>query len=61
MKRFLSIFLWIALLLMQVNVAAQGTQISFELQNPSVKVFLPSAQLSTGRAVVACPCGGYSG
>lgn len=61
MKRFLSIFLWIALLLMQVNVAAQGTQISFELQNPSVKVFLPSAQLSTGRAVVACPGGGYSG
>lgn len=28
---------------------------------PSIRVFLPSAELATGRVVVACPGGGYSG
>lgn len=28
---------------------------------PSIRVFLPSKELSTGRAVIACPGGGYGG
>lgn len=28
---------------------------------PSIRVFLPSAEVATGRVVVACPGGGYSG
>lgn len=33
---------------------------SKENYKPSIRVFLPSAELATGRAVIACPGGGYS-
>lgn len=61
MKKILPVFLWIASALMPTDAGAQQAHTPFEIQNPSVKVFLPSPQESTGRAVVACPGGGYSG
>ncbi len=32
----------------------------FDIEQPSLRVFLPAPELATGRAVVACPGGGYS-
>lgn len=33
---------------------------TFDIEQPSLRVFLPAPELATGRAVVACPGGGYS-
>lgn len=42
-------------------LAAQNAPKPFDIENPSLRVFLPAPDLSTGRAVVACPGGGYGG
>ena len=34
---------------------------SLKIYKPSIRVFLPAKEKATGRAVVACPGGGYSG
>lgn len=61
MKRKLSsLFLWLFFLLASSQVAAQGELKPFDIKQPSLRVFLPSPELATGRVVVACPGGGYS-
>ena len=37
------------------------TKAVFDVQKPTMKVFLPKDDLNTGRAVVACPGGSYLG
>ena len=44
-----------------LQVSAQSTPKPFDIEQPSLRVFLPAPELATGRAVVACPGGGYSG
>lgn len=39
--------------------AQHGARV-FDVDSPSMRVFLPSADVATGRAVVACPGGGYA-
>lgn len=51
----------LVLLLTGLQVSAQSTPKPFDIEQPSLRVFLPAPELATGRAVVACPGGGYSG
>lgn len=46
-----------------LGAAAQWTPTAaqFDIENPKMRVFLPKAELNTGRAVVACPGGSYLG
>lgn len=46
------------ILAMHVSVLAQPEKV-MNFEDPSVRVFLPEADKSTGRAVVICPGGGY--
>ena len=56
--RKLSIFLISLCLLVPTLAAAQSRVI--ECENPKVTVFLPPKGMENGKAVVACPGGGYS-
>ena len=60
-QKFSSLFVLLVLLLTGLQVSAQSTPIPFDIEQPSLRVFLPAPELATGRAVVACPGGGYSG
>ena len=60
-QKFSSLFVLLVLLLTGLQVSAQSTPKPFDIEQPSLRVFLPAPELSTGRAVVACPGGGYSG
>lgn len=55
-----TLFLLLFFLLAGSQVAAQGGLKPFDIEQPSLRVFLPSPELATGRVVVACPGGGYS-
>lgn len=48
------------LLLAATQIAAQNPPKPFDIEQLSLRVFLPAPELATGRAVVACPGGGYS-
>ena len=43
-----------------ISAKAQAAPRQFDIETPSMRVFLPSNELSTGRAIVICPGGGYS-
>lgn len=60
-QKFSSLFVLLVLLLTGLQVSAQSTPKPFDIEQPSLRVFLPTPELATGRAVVACPGGGYSG
>ena len=60
-QKFSSLFVLLVLLLTCLQVSAQSTPKPFDIEQPSLRVFLPAPELATGRAVVACPGGGYSG
>ena len=60
-QKFSSLFVLLVLLLTGLQVSAQSTPKPFDIEQPSPRVFLPAPELATGRAVVACPGGGYSG
>ena len=60
-QKFSSLFVLLVLLLTGLQVSAQSTPKPFDSEQPSLRVFLPAPELATGRAVVACPGGGYSG
>ena len=60
-QKFSSLFVMLVLLLTGLQVSAQSTPKPFDIEQPSLRVFLPAPELATGRAVVACPGGGYSG
>lgn len=60
-QKISSLFVLLVLLLTGLQVSAQSTPKPFDIEQPSLRVFLPVPGLATGRAVVACPGGGYSG
>lgn len=60
-QKFSSLFVLLVLLLTGLQVSAQSTPKPFDIEQPSLRVFLPAPELATGRAVVASPGGGYSG
>ena len=60
-QKFSFLFVLLVLLLTGLQVSAQSTPKPFDIEQPSLRVFLPAPELATGRAVVACPGGGYSG
>ena len=60
-QKFSSLFVLLVLLLTGLQVSARSTPKPFDIEQPSLRVFLPAPELATGRAVVACPGGGYSG
>ena len=60
-QKFSSLFVLLVLLLTGLQVSAQSTPKPFDIEQPSLRVFLPAPELATGGAVVACPGGGYSG
>lgn len=60
-QKISSLFVLLVLLLTGLQVSAQSTPKPFDIEQPSLCVFLPAPGLATGRAVVACPGGGYSG
>ena len=60
-QKISSLFVLLVLLLTGLQVSAQSTPKPFDIEQPSLRVFLPAPELATGRAVVACPGGGYSG
>ncbi|MDR0892503.1 MAG: GDSL-type esterase/lipase family protein [Mediterranea sp.] len=55
----LSVLLLFFLLAGAQVATGQTARAPFDITQPAVRVFLPPAQLATGRAVVACPGGGY--
>lgn len=62
MKQKLStLFFLLLFLLMGSRAVAQSAPQPFDIEQPSLRVFLPAPELATGRAVVACPGGGYGG
>ncbi len=58
-QKFSTIFLLLFILLAGSRVVAQNAPKPFDIEQPSLRVFLPAPELATGRAVVACPGGGY--
>ena len=61
MKQKFSILLFLLLLWFTGSQAvAQNAPNPLILNNLRFRVFLPAPELATGRAVVACPGGGYS-
>ncbi len=54
-----TISILLLVLLVSPQAFSQQAQQPFDVQNPSIRVFLPSSELSTGKAVVICPGGGY--
>lgn len=60
-QKICSLFLLLLLLIAGSKAIAQSTPQPFDIEQPSLRVFLPAPELATGRVVVACPGGGYSG
>lgn len=60
-QKFIFLISLLFILLAGSQVMAQQAPKTFDIENPSLRVFLPAGNLATGRAVVACPGGGYSG
>ena len=60
-QKFSTIILLLFILLAGSRVVAQNAPKPFDIEQPSLRVFLPAPELATGRAVVACPGGGYGG
>lgn len=58
-QKFSTLFLLLITLLAGSRGAAQNAPKSFDIEQPSLRVFLPDPELATGRAVVAFPGGGY--
>ena len=58
---FSVLLVWLLSLTAYFPLAAQNAPRPFDIENPSLRVFLPAPELATGRAVVACPGGGYGG
>lgn len=56
-QKFSSLFVLLVLLLTGLQVSAQSTPKPFDIEQPSLRVFLPAPELATGRAVVACRVG----
>ena len=52
-QKFSSLFVLLVLLLTGLQVSAQSTPKPFDIEQPSLRVFLPAPELATGRAVVA--------
>ena len=52
------IVIFLCLLLAVGEICAQGRILEFD--SPKLKVFLPPKSLANGKAIVACPGGGYS-
>ncbi len=62
MKKVFSVLILVVLFLLAgANVIAQSAPKPFDIDKPSLRVFLPSPEIATGRAVLALPGGGYSG
>ena len=62
MKRESSVFFFLLLLLLTGgSLVAQNPPRIFDVAIPSLRVFLPSPEIATGRAVLALPGGGYGG
>jgi hypothetical protein len=57
-KKILTYFILLLALLSGTQVAAQNAPQPFDIEQPSLRVFLPAPEPATGRAVVACPGGG---
>ena len=60
-QKFSSLLVLLVLIFTGLQDSAQSTPKPFDIEQPSLRVFLPAPELATGRAVVACPGGGYSG
>lgn len=60
-QKFSTLLVLLLFLLAGSRAAAQNAPKPFDMEQPSLRVFLPAAELATGRAVVACPGGGYAG
>ena len=58
-QKFSTLFLLLITLLASSRGTAQNAPKSFDIEQPSLRVFLPDPELATGRAVVAFPGGGY--
>lgn len=56
-----SIFLFLSFCLIagSASAFAQAAPEAFDVDQPQLRVFLPSAEVATGRSVVICPGGGY--
>ena len=59
-QKFSTLFFLLLFLLAGQQTVAQKAPNPFDIEQPSLRVFLPAPELATGRAVVACPGGGYS-
>ena len=59
-QKFSTLFFLLLFLFSGLQVVAQKAPDPFDVEQPSLRVFLPAPELATGRAVVACPGGGYS-
>ena len=59
-QKFSTLFFLLLFLFSGLQVVAQKASGPFDIEQPSLRVFLPAPELATGRAVVACPGGGYS-
>ena len=54
-QKFSTIFILLLLFFAGSRVVAQNAPKPFDIEQPSLRVFLPAPELATGRAVVACP------
>lgn len=59
-QKISTLFFLLLLVLAGSQAVAQHAPHPFDIEQPSVRVFLPAPQLATGRVVVACPGGGYA-
>lgn len=59
--KFTTFLLLLVFLSAGTQLTAQSAPKPFDIEQPSLRVFLPSSESATGRAVIACPGGGYSG
>lgn len=60
-QKLFSLFLLSLIMMAGSRIMAQSAPAPFDIEQPSLRVFLPAPELAIGRAVVACPGGGYAG
>lgn len=60
MKQKRTLLAWLIIVLATLQVSAQTTPKPFDIEQPSLRVFLPAPELATGRAVLVLPGGGYT-
>lgn len=58
MRKIASLLMIVVAAFAALGLNAQSKVVSFD--NPDMKVFLPPASIANGKAVLACPGGGYS-